>query len=546
MSEIRLRPYQEEARQAAEREWANGIRRTLLILPTGTGKTVVFSKIAETHVQNGERVLILAHRNELLEQAAKKLVAASGLSCAIEQAGQSCLQSGAPVTVGSVRTLAQPERLARFDPSYFNLVIIDEAHHAVSDSYRRVLSHFENARVLGVTATPARGDRQSLQQVFQSVAYEYTLARAVTEGYVTPVRVQMLPLRLALPATVTATAPAGDFPSQEIDTALDPYLPQIAGAMQKLCAGRKTVVFLPLVRTARKFRDILNALGFRAAEVSGVSPDRAAVLQGFQDGVYNVLCNAMLLTEGWDCPAIDCVVILRPTTLRSLYLQMAGRGLRLFPGKTHLLLLDILWQNSKYPVCHPAQLLCENDGEAARLMQQMLQTDGPVDLAQEREILRQRQAAFRKWLRRSGTRPRKLHFMQPEAFLYAIQEKELETYTPVLDWELADPTAGQRAALERLGIAPDSVDSRGQASKLLDCLYRRSGQGLTTPRQIICLERLGFRRVGAWRFEEAQALIQQIAATQWHVPAGFIPAEYVPGASQNNGEGSICKQKYQQ
>lgn len=166
---------------------------------------------------------------------------------------------------------------------------------------------------------------------------------------------------------------SGDFKVSDIGTALDPYLEQIAQEMKKYCKDRKTVVFLPLVKTSQKFRDILNANGFKAAEVNGDSKDRAEILKDFENDKYNVLCNSMLLTEGWDCPSVDCIIVLRPTKVRSLYSQMVGRGTRLCEGKDHLLLLDFLWHTERHELCHPANLICENE-EVAKKMTQNLET----------------------------------------------------------------------------------------------------------------------------------------------------------------------------
>ena len=180
---MELRPYQQAAREAVENRWEQGDDSTLLSIPTGCGKTVIFAKIAEDRVRQGDRVLILAHRGELLDQAADKLHTATGLSCATEKAEQSCLGSWLRVAVGSVQTLMRPKRLAAFPRDYFGTIIIDEAHHAVSDSYGRILNHFDSAKVLGVTATPDRGDMRNLGSVFQSRAYEYSLTKAIREGY---------------------------------------------------------------------------------------------------------------------------------------------------------------------------------------------------------------------------------------------------------------------------------------------------------------------------------------------------------------------------
>ena len=125
--------------------------------------------------------------------------------------------------------------------------------------------------------------------------------------------------------------------------------------------------FLPLVKTSKKFRDILNEKGFKAAEVNGESKERAEILNDFENNKYNVLCNSMLLTEGWDCPDVDCVVILRPTKVRSLYSQMVGRGTRLAPNKDHLLYSNFLWHTERHELCHPAHLICENEEVAVKM-----------------------------------------------------------------------------------------------------------------------------------------------------------------------------------
>ena len=376
---MELRPYQREAEAAILNEWDAGILRTLLVLPTGCGKTIVFSKVIEDRVRAGDRVLVLAHRGELLEQASDKLAQATGLRCATEKADESCLGSWYRVAVGSVQSLMREKRLSRFAHDYFQTIVVDEAHHVLSDGYQRVLDHFGQAKVLGVTATPDRGDMRNLGQCFQSLAYEYTLPKAIREGFLSPIKALTIPLKLDLTGVGVQS---GDFKAGDLGTALDPYLEQIADEMTRHCSDRKTVVFLPLVKTSQKFRDILLRHGFRAAEVNGTSQDRAQILSDFDAGKYNVLCNSMLLTEGWDCPSVDCIVVLRPTKVRSLYSQMVGRGTRLFRGKDHLLLLDFLWHTERHELCHPANLICENE-EVARKMTENIEAAGcPVDIEQ--------------------------------------------------------------------------------------------------------------------------------------------------------------------
>ena len=265
---MKLRDYQEEARAAINSEWDSGNKKTLLVLPTGCGKTIVFSKVIEDRVRLGERVLVLAHRSELLDQAADKLKKATGLTTSTEKASESCLDSWNRVVVGSVQTLQGPKRLANFDTDYFDTIVVDEAHHCISESYQRVLTHFDNAKVLGVTATPDRGDMRNLGSYFESLAYEYTLPKAIKSGYLSPIKALTIPIQLDLSSV---SIQSGDFKASEIGTALDPYLEQIADEMIKYCSDRKTVVFLPLVKTSQKFRDILNSKGFKAAEVNGDS-----------------------------------------------------------------------------------------------------------------------------------------------------------------------------------------------------------------------------------------------------------------------------------
>lgn len=531
---MNLRPYQTEARRRIHAEWDAGHRRTLLVLPTGTGKTVVFAAVAEDCVRAGQRVLVLAHRGELLDQAADKIHRSTGLRCALEQARHSSLDSPLRITVGSVQTLGQEKRLARFGHDWFGAIIIDEAHHAITGGYRQVLDWFPDARVLGVTATPDRGDMQNLGKVFDSLAYEYRLQDAIADGYLCPILAQTIPLQLDLTGVELS---AGDFAAEGIDTALDPYLDQIAAQMEIHCAGRRTVVFLPLIKTSQKFRDILQEHGFRAAEVNGQDynhRDRAAVLDAFAAGKYDVLCNSMLLTEGWDCPPVDCVVVLRPTKVRSLYSQMVGRGTRPSPGKKNLLLLDFLWMTDRHELCRPADLLCEDHEVAARMTEALAQTDGPRDIGEAAreaaaDIVAQREEALARQL--AQQRRKKARLVDPLQYEMSIRAEDLSGYVPAFGWEAEAVTDKQAAALEKAGINPDGVDTAGKASKLLDHLFQRQREGLATPKQIRCLEKYGFVHVGTWTFEAARNMIDRIAANGWRgAPRGIDPAAYTPPA----------------
>lgn len=496
------------------------------------GKTIVFSEIAKRRVDAGERVLILAHRGELLEQAADKLARSTGLACAVEKAENTSVGRFESVVVGSVQTLMRQSRLDALGADRFSTIIVDEAHHALSSSYQAVLDYFSAAKVLGVTATPDRGDRKNLGELFDSLAYEYSLPQAIKDGYLCPIEAQTIPLSLDLSHVGVQ---AGDFKSADLGDALEPYLEQIAQEMYEAqCMDRKTVVFLPLIATSQKFRDILNRHGFRAAEVNGQSSNRAEVLKDFERGKYNVLCNSMLLTEGWDCPSVDCIVVLRPTKVRSLYCQMVGRGTRLSPetNKDKLLLLDFLWHTERHELCRPTHLIAKS-AEVANAMTKVIeqQQGAPIDLEEveksaENDVAQAREESLAKQLAEMRTKKRKL--VDPLQYEMSIMDADLQNYVPSFGWEMAPPSDKQLKALESHGIFADSIECAGKASLLLNRLDKRKAEGMSSAKQIRLLERYGFKHVGEWSLDQASRLISRLSANGWRVPHAIDPASYVP------------------
>lgn len=529
VDEIVDRPYQSEAVEAIFDEWSKGNRRTLLVLPTGTGKTIVFCRVIERIVREGGRVLVLAHRGELLEQAADKLARATGLGCGVEKGESSGLDEWWPAIIGSVQTMMRSKRLVQFTPDFFEAIIVDEAHHALADSYQRVLDHFSGANVLGVTATPDRGDMRNLGAYFDSLAYEYLLPRAIRDGYLSPIKALTIPLQIDI---TSVSQSSGDYKASELGSALDPYLEQIADEMAAHCYDRKTLLFLPLIATSKKMQAILASRGFYALEVNGESQDRAETLARFAAaGPRTTCCNSMLLTEGYDCPSIDCIVPLRATKIRSLFAQMVGRGTRLSPGKDHLLLLDFLWNTQRLDLCRPAHLIAENAEVAAKMTDTINEAGCPVDIIKaetqaESDCIAEREAALAKELAAQRHRKRKL--VDPLQFEMSIAAQDLSDYVPAFGWEMAPPTADQIAALEQAGIYPGEIECAGKASKLLDRLSKRRHDKLTTPKQIRFLESKGFEHVGQWDFDAARKLINRIAANNWTVPRDINPTSYKP------------------
>lgn len=323
---MRLRAYQAKALEDIELGFQE-FQRQLGVFPTGAGKTIMFSKLAAAR-QPG-RTLILAHREELICQAVDKLRSATGIEAQVEM-GDSRASLDAPVVVASVQTLMREKRRERWPVDHFDLVVVDEAHHALADSYLGTLDHFDgHAQVLGVTATPDRGDKKNLGRYFENIACEVTLLDLIHQGWLSPIRVKTVPLQVDLSGVKTT---AGDYSTEDLGHALEPYLERIADVLVEH-RHRKTIVFLPLIKVSERFAELCRDRGLLAEHVDGQTSNRQATLERFRRDETRVLTNAMLLTEGYDEPSIDCVVCLRPTKVRALYSQIIGRGRRICPER---------------------------------------------------------------------------------------------------------------------------------------------------------------------------------------------------------------------
>lgn len=518
-----LREYQEEAVASVFREWGAGHRSTLLVMATGTGKTTVFTEVVRRALgERGGRALVLAHRGELLDQAAARLRQA-GLTVDREQASSHACGTRTDVVVGSVQTMCREKRLKEWETDAFSVVVIDEAHHAAADTYQRVIDHFTDAHVLGVTATPDRADDRALGKVFETLCYDYGIARAVREGWLVPIRARMVPLKIDLSGVAMQN---GDYATGQLGHTLDAYLPRVAAAIKRYAGDRKTVVFLPLVETAKKMAAALGKVGLTAKEVDGDSPDRDAILDEFADGGFKVLCNAMLLTEGWDCPDVDCVVVLRATTSRALFAQMVGRGTRLADGKEDLLLLDFLWQTEKHDLCRPACLFTK-DPDVQRAATRRNEKVGETDVldgieASAADAARQREDKLARDLEAARKRREKL--VDPVGFIG--REKDSRK---ILGWAVGGPaTELQKKKLEELGVNGEGL-SRCQADDAIEYFNDRRLCGLASPKQVAMLEgKYGFRNVDKWPATEASKMTRRIAANHWKVPRGINPAAYDP------------------
>lgn len=508
-----LRPYQQKAHDQTLTTWESA-RRVLGVMPTGCGKTIVFSHLCASLVGAGSRILILAHREELIRQAADKLHKATGIASAIEKAEECAADAMERVIVGSVQTLLSPAR--REALGGFSHIIVDEAHHILSDSYRTVVDFWPYAKVLGVTATPDRGDKRNLGQYFDALAFEYTLPQAITEGYLCKIKALTCPLRIDL----TNVKANGDIQVESLGKELEPYLPQIAAEIAAHGRNRKTLVFAPLCATAKTLRDSLQAAGLRAYYADG--EDRSQVATFEADGLGSVMVNAMLFTEGYDHPAIDCVVVLRATKVRSLYAQMIGRGTRLNPGKDHLLILDFLWHSERHTLCKPASLIAEDEAVAKAMSDRVDESGAEVELDLElldqgkQDVVEARENALAKKL--AEMRHRKRELVDPLQFAASIGDPDLMAYSPALGEESKPVTKEQTEALSSAGIYPLEIESAGHAQAVLSRLADRKANQMASPKAIRCLEKYGFKHVGGYTSKYAAHLIGRIRANGWRLP----------------------------
>lgn len=508
---MELRPYQKEAIQAINGGW-DEFKKQLLVLPTGCGKTIVFTSIAHEEAEKGNRVLILAHRDELIEQARDKYYKVTGDGTGKEKAGETCLNSLFPVSVGSVQTLQREARLNAFSPDYFSLIIVDEAHHVASEGYQRVLTHFPAAKLLGVTATPDRGDKKALALHFDRIAYEYSLRDAIQDGYLCPIKAKTVPLQIDLSKTKVKL---GDYEVTAVAETLEPYLDEIAEAMAKECRGRKTVAFLPLISISQELRDKLKTLGVDAREVNGNSPNRKETLEWFDKaGPGAVLCNALLLTEGWDCPSCDCVVMLRPTKIRALYSQAIGRGTRLAPGKKDLLILDFLWLSTKHDLCRPASLVSRDKKDEEWVTAKGEKTGEEIDLLEaDTDAVEERRRKLAEEL--AANARKKARVLDPIQWAITIDGGDILDYAPEFQWEKAPPTARQLSFLAKQGFSVEAITCKGLASMLIGKVMRRIELGLASPKQVRLLEKYGYQDVSMWPKELAKQKIYQLELAGW-------------------------------
>ena len=332
---LTLRDYQSQAISDLRAAYRQGARAPLLVCPTGAGKTVMFSAITASAADRGRRVLILVHRRELILQASAKLQLA-GVPHGVIAAGHP--EADHPVQVASVQTLARRLHRQQWQP---DLIVIDEAHHAVAGTWSSVLSHWPQAFRLGVTATPVRRDGQGLQKMFDHMVLGPSVAALTSKGHLSPARIFAPPVVADLSRI---SIRAGDYSAEQAADRMD--RPTVTGDAiahyMRICAGKRAIAFCCSAKHADSVVNAFTESGVAAATLLGTTSTqhRDHLLRQFVAGTLQLLVTVDVVSEGFDCPDAEAAILLRPTASLGLYLQQVGRVLRPAPGKAHAVILD--------------------------------------------------------------------------------------------------------------------------------------------------------------------------------------------------------------
>ena len=524
---MRLRDYQEKAADGIFTAWADHTS-ALAVLPTGLGKTVLFAEIIRRMHERGCRAMVLAHREELITQAADKIQRVTGLEAQIEMGEyhvQTYFGQMPPVVVSTVQTHCAGGdglgRMSKCDPQDFGLVVIDEAHHATAGTYRRCIDWYRQnpaCKVLGVTATPDRADEAALGQVFDAVAYEYGVLEAIQNGWLVPIEQQMVTVGSLDFSGVRTTA--GDLNQGDLAEVMENErnLQGIAAPTVEICGDRRAIIFATTVEQAERLAEILNRYKpDKAAWLCGKTDkeDRRNMLADFKAGRLQYVVNVGVLTEGFDDAGVQVVVMARPTKSRALYAQMAGRGTRpaeevagllgdlptaqercaMIRGssKPSCLIVDFCGNAGRHKLCCTADILGGNidDEVVAEVARRVRENGKPVDMTAELEKVKAEVEARKK--REAATR----------AGLQARAQFLVTKIDPFNEWDLAPvqergwdrgrhftPKQAQ-VLLERIGVDPDKIPY-GQGKQLLDEYFRRLQGGYASLKQAALLKKRGF------------------------------------------------------
>ena len=538
-----LRKYQQEASDAVVRELEDNVS-TLVVLPTGTGKTVLFADVVRRF--QPKRCLVFAHREELVFQAKEKIEKFAGVHCEVEMGqfrSDGWFGTRPPCVVSSVQTLASGGdgggRMTKFDPAEFGLVVVDEAHHATSGTYRKVMEYFKEGgcKVLGVTATPDRADEEALGQVFDTVAYDYEIVQAIDDGWLVPVEQKMVNVSsLDLSACRTT---AGDLNGADLAKVMEDEetLHGVAIASVETCGDRRAIVFAATVKQAERLAEIFNR--YKAGSATWVcgetnKDDRRKLLKDFAGGSYQFMVNVGVLTEGFDDSGVEVIVMARPTKSRALYAQMAGRGTRPADDiaselagmgsseerrnaiansrKPFCEILDFAGNSGRHKLVNAVDILGGRVSDEAIEMarEKIREANGPVNV---QEVLKEMEETKREMDERKAREAAMRDKIRAKASFSTVDVNPFDVFhiQPVKarGWDRSKTLSEkQRDILLKQGIDPDGMPY-GQARQLLNEVFRRWNRKLSSFKQARILRKNGI--TAPMRHEEASRMIDAIA-----------------------------------
>ena len=489
---MQLRPYQEQFVQAVLNDFQDGIHHCLGVAATGAGKTVMAAELIKRF--NG-KVLFIADAQELVKQACDKIQAWTGAITDIDM-GNNVANPNSKIIVGTTQSVCR--RLDKYNPFDFDLIINDEAHrNTFGAQATKIFDYFRTSKVLGITATPFRSDKKQLGSFYDKISYEINLVQLIAQGFLSPIKIKSVPVGIDL-KNVRKTA--GDYNDADLGLALDPHLIRCAELLKQHACNRKTVVFLPLIETSKKFCECCNAIGMHAVHVDG--NDRSAMR-----GDYQVICNASLLTTGWDEPSIDCVYILRPTMSQVLYSQMVGRGTRVCPGKENLLLLDPLFLSDNLKLIRPARLIAENEKQERAIQNRLDIGEANLLTAMEMGKKDLHESMLEKLAKQ---RQRKERITDAVEFALTLDRDDIVDYEATCYWEKQSITPKQREMLIKAGIDADAQGMcKGLACKIIDVIMQRCQMGLATYRMVKQLQKFNVPNATLKTFEEARDILNE-------------------------------------
>ena len=539
-----LREYQSACLKAINHSFVD-FDSTLAVLATGAGKTVIFAELIRQN--QPMRAMVLAHRQELIAQARMKIEDIAGVECEVEMADMTAMVSlygRAPVVVSTVQTQISggkgTERMRRFNPMDFGLLIIDEAHHAASSSYRRIIDHYRqnpNLKVLGVTATPDRTDELALGEIFESVAFDYEIIDAIHGGYLVPIDQQFVTVSDLDFSRVRTTA--GDLNGSDLAALMEQEknMQEVAAASIQIIGDKRTIVFTASVKQAETLSNIFNR---HCAGMSGWvcgktnKESRRTLLEEFKTGKIQVVVNCGVLTEGYDNPSVEIIVMARPTKSRSLYSQMVGRGTRPLPGvidgietadgrkdaiansaKPSVLVCDFVGNSGRHKLMTSADILGGKSSEEAIALavENAKESGGRKQMSKlldEAEIELQNarlQAAEKARLEHEARKARLVANASYTMSKVDPFDRYQVRFQAANDWDKQNGrnfSEKQREIIRKCGVDPDSVS--------FSCGKQMIGAYFTqpTPKQIICLSKNGRYHEGMTR-EDANKAMDSLA-----------------------------------